>query len=69
MRLRSLKKRKIWWLEKLSELTLEKDFIVELQVNTIEVSLITTVFKEALLLYPKPKIFNTDQVPQYTVKE
>jgi len=37
--------------------------------NTMDVSLTTTVLKEALLLYPKPQIFNTDQGSQYTAKE
>ena len=35
----------------------------------MDVSLTTTVLKEALLLYPKPQIFNTDQGSQYTAKE
>ena len=37
--------------------------------NTMDNSLVTTVLKEALILYPKPKIFNTDQGSQYTSKE
>ena len=37
--------------------------------NTMDVSLTTTVLKEALALYPKPEIFNTDQGSQYTSKE
>jgi putative transposase len=36
--------------------------------NTMDVSLTTTVLKEALALYPKPEIFNTDQGSQYTSK-
>lgn len=36
--------------------------------NTIDVSLTTGVLKEALALYPKPEIFNTDQGSQYTAK-
>ena len=36
--------------------------------NTMDISLVTTVLKEALLLYPKPEIFNTDQGSQYTSK-
>lgn len=36
--------------------------------NTMDVSLVTTVLHEALALYPKPKIFNTDQGSQYTSK-
>jgi len=32
-------------------------------------SLTTGVLKEALSLYPKPEIFNTDQGSQYTAKE
>ena len=34
----------------------------------MDVSLTTTVLKEALTLYPKPEIFNTDQGSQYTSK-
>ena len=37
--------------------------------NTMDVTLTTDVLKEALLLYPKPEIFNTDQGSQYTAKE
>ncbi len=37
--------------------------------NTMDNSLVTSVLKEALVLYPKPKIFNTDQGSQYTSKE
>jgi len=37
--------------------------------NTIDVHLTTSVLKEALALYPKPKIFNSDQGSQYTAKE
>ena len=36
--------------------------------NTMDVSLTTGVLKEALVLYPKPEIFNTDQGSQYTAK-
>jgi len=36
--------------------------------NTMDVSLTTSVLKEALVLYPKPEIFNTDQGSQYTAK-
>ncbi len=36
--------------------------------NTMDVSLTTSVLKEALGLYPKPEIFNTDQGSQYTAK-
>jgi len=36
--------------------------------NTMDVSLTTGVLKEALGLYPKPEIFNTDQGSQYTAK-
>ncbi len=36
--------------------------------NTMDITLVTTVLKEALLLYPKPEIFNTDQGSQYTAK-
>jgi len=37
--------------------------------NSMDVKLTTDVLKEALMLYPKPKIFNTDQGSQYTAKE
>ena len=37
--------------------------------NSMDVSLTTSILKEALLLYPKPEIFNTDQGSQYTAKE
>jgi putative transposase len=37
--------------------------------NTMDVSLTTTVLQEALSLYPKPDILNTDQGSQYTAKE
>ncbi len=36
--------------------------------NTMDVSLTTSVLKEALSLYPKPEIFNTDQGSQYTAQ-
>ena len=36
--------------------------------NTMDTTLVTTVLKEALILYPKPEIFNTDQGSQYTAK-
>lgn len=36
--------------------------------NTMDVSLTTSVLNEALALYPKPDIFNTDQGSQYTAK-
>jgi len=36
--------------------------------NTMDVSLATNVLNEALGLYPKPEIFNTDQGSQYTSK-
>ena len=36
--------------------------------NTMDVSLTTGVLNEALALYPKPEIFNTDQGSQYTAK-
>ena len=36
--------------------------------NTMDISLVTGVLKEALRLYPKPEIFNTDQGSQYTAK-
>ena len=35
----------------------------------MDVKLTTDVLKEALMLYPKPEIFNTDQGSQYTAKE
>ena len=34
--------------------------------NTMDISLTTSVLNEALALYPKPEIFNTDQGSQYT---
>ncbi len=34
--------------------------------NTMDVSLTTSVLNEALSLYPKPDIVNTDQGSQYT---
>ena len=37
--------------------------------NSMDVSLTTGVLKEALSLYPKPEIVNTDQGSQYTAKE
>ena len=37
--------------------------------NSMDISLTTGVLKEALSLYPKPEIFNTDQGSQYTAKE
>ena len=37
--------------------------------NTMDVSLTTGVLKEALALYLKPEIFNSDQGSQYTAKE
>jgi len=36
--------------------------------NTMDLSLTTGVLKEALSLYPKPEIFNTDQGSQYTAE-
>ena len=36
--------------------------------NTMDVSLTTSILKEALSLYPKPEIFNADQGSQYTAK-
>jgi len=36
--------------------------------NTMDISLTTSVLKEALGFYPKPEIFNTDQGSQYTAK-
>jgi putative transposase len=35
----------------------------------MDVSLTTSVLHNALTLYPKPDIFNTDQGSQYTAKE
>jgi len=37
--------------------------------NTMDVTLTTGVLKEALALYEKPEIFNSDQGSQYTAKE
>jgi len=37
--------------------------------NTMDVSLTTGILNEALALYPKPEIFNTDQGSQYTAKQ
>ena len=37
--------------------------------NSMDVSLTTSVLHNALTLYPKPDIFNTDQGSQYTAKE
>ena len=37
--------------------------------NSMDVTLATDVLKEALLKYPKPKIFNSDQGSQYTSHE
>ena len=37
--------------------------------NSMDVKLTTDVLKEALMLYPKPEIVNTDQGSQYTAKE
>ena len=37
--------------------------------NSMDVSLTTSVLKDALSLYPQPEIFNTDQGSQYTAKE
>ena len=34
----------------------------------MDISLVTGVLKEALALYPKPEIFNTNQGSQYTAK-
>ena len=34
----------------------------------MDITLVTTVLNEALTLYPKPEIFNTDQGSQYTTK-
>lgn len=36
--------------------------------NTMDMSLVTRVLNEALSIYPKPEIFNTDQGSQYTAK-
>ena len=36
--------------------------------NTMDISLVTRVLHEALVFYPKPEIFNTDQGSQYTAK-
>jgi putative transposase len=36
--------------------------------NTMDVSLTTSILNEALSLFPKPEIFNTDQGSQYTAK-
>jgi putative transposase len=36
--------------------------------NIMDISLTTSVLNEALSLYPKPEIFNTDQGSQYTAK-
>ena len=36
--------------------------------NTMDVSLTTSVLNEALSVYPKPEIFNTDQGSQYTAQ-
>jgi putative transposase len=36
--------------------------------NTMDITLTTGVLNEALSLYPKPEIFNTDQGSQYTAK-
>ena len=35
----------------------------------MDISLTTSVLNDALALYPKPEIFNTDQGSQYTAKE
>ena len=37
--------------------------------NSMDVKLTTDVLKEALMFYPKPEIFNSDQGSQYTAKE
>jgi len=37
--------------------------------NTMDISLTTSILKEALALYPKPEIMNTDQGAQYTANE
>ncbi len=34
----------------------------------MDISLVTSVLNEALVFYPKPEIFNTDQGSQYTAK-
>ena len=36
--------------------------------NSMDISLVKAVLNEALALYPKPEIFNTDQGSQYTAK-
>jgi putative transposase len=36
--------------------------------NTMDITLVTDILKEALAVYPKPEIFNTDQGSQYTSK-
>ena len=36
--------------------------------NTMDITLVTDVLKEALIFHPKPEIFNTDQGSQYTAK-
>ena len=36
--------------------------------NTMDISLVTDVLKEALIFHPQPEIFNTDQGSQYTAK-
>jgi putative transposase len=36
--------------------------------NTMDITLVTGILNEALSLYPKPEIFNTDQGSQYTAK-
>lgn len=36
--------------------------------NTMDISLVTSVLQEALVFYPQPEIFNTDQGSQYTSK-
>jgi len=36
--------------------------------NTMDITLTTSVLNEALSLYPKPEIFNTDQGSQYTAQ-
>ena len=37
--------------------------------NSMDVSLTTSVLNEALSLYPRPEIVNTDQGSQYTANE
>jgi len=37
--------------------------------NTMDIHLVKSVLNEALSLYPKPEIFNTDQGSQYTSRE